>query len=465
MTTSRPALPLPPVELCRLSVDGPAGCADLAVPVSTPMSELLPVLVRHVAAGQDEQGIPWVLQRLGEDPLDPDGTPESLGLHHGDVLYLRPVDTPLPRLAFDDISDGVATVISDRPDRWRPEMTRRLALVLAWLAVVGLAATLLGAGPGAPAAVGCEAAAVILAGVSVLLQRAGAGAGATLVTGGGACLLAALAGLALPFGGTREYHLGVPGLTAAACGALIIAGALLLLRTEPPLLPGTVLVTAFVTAIGVALTSGAGMSPAQAAGVIACVIFVVGHMAPRIALRSARLRVPHLPHNAEELQEDIDPVEPELVARGVTIAGTFLDVLALSSALVHAVALWLLVHDHGWASEWLALLLGGAVLLSVRQPTGARQRVPLVVAGALGPALLLIVRGADTGPAGRAAVAVALLAGVVLLAVGAWRLPHSRLRPLWGHLGDILEMVIAVVLLPLLLQLLHVYAYFRALAG
>jgi type VII secretion integral membrane protein EccD len=463
MTTSPPVLPLPPVELCRLTVDGPAGRADLAVPVSTPVSELLPVLLRHVAAGQDEQGIPWVLQRLGEDPLDPDGTPESLGLHHGDVLYLRPVDTPLPRLVFDDVSDGVATVISDRPDRWRPEMTRRLALVLAWLAVVGLAVTLLGAGPGAPAAGGCAAAAVILAGVSVPLQRAGAGAG--LATGGGACLLAALTGFALPFDGTREYHLGVSGLTAAACGALIIAGALLLLRAVPPLLPGTVLVTAVVTAIGALLTSRAGMSPAQAVAVMACAIFVVGHLAPRIALRSARLRVPHLPHNAEELQEDIDPVEPEQVARGVNIAGTFLDVLALSSALVHAVAFWLLIHDHGWAGEWLALLLSGAVLLSVRQPTGARQRVPLVVAGTLGPALLLIVRGADTGPVGRVAVAVALLAGAVLLAVGAWRLPQSRLRPLWGHLGDILEMAITVALLPLLLQLLHVYAYFRALAG
>lgn len=58
-----------------------------------------------------------------------------------------------------------------------------------------------------------------------------------------------------------------------------------------------------------------------------------------------------------------------------------------------------------------------------------------------------------------------LLLAALLLLVGAWRLPTSRLRPLWGHIGDILELLSAIALLPLLLQLLHVYAFFRALAG
>jgi hypothetical protein len=35
----------------------------------------------------------------------------------------------------------------------------------------------------------------------------------------------------------------------------------------------------------------------------------------------------------------------------------------------------------------------------------------------------------------------------------------------WGHLGDLLEIVTAIAVLPLLLQVLHAYAYFRGLAG
>ena len=54
------------------------------------------------------------------------------------------------------------------------------------------------------------------------------------------------------------------------------------------------------------------------------------------------------------------------------------------------------------------------------------------------------------------AVAVALLAA-------ARRLPGRRLLPIWGQLADTAELWTSIALIPLLLQLLHVYARFRAL--
>ncbi len=59
-------------DLCRISVVGPDGWADLAVPLSTTISALLPVLVRYTVANATRADATWVLQRLGGLPLDPD---------------------------------------------------------------------------------------------------------------------------------------------------------------------------------------------------------------------------------------------------------------------------------------------------------------------------------------------------------------------------------------------------------
>ena len=79
------------------------------MPVSTPVSALLPVLLRHTVDRRPAPDGSWVLQRLGEAPLDPDGTPETLDWLEGEQLYLRPAEDPLPELDFDDLADGIAT--------------------------------------------------------------------------------------------------------------------------------------------------------------------------------------------------------------------------------------------------------------------------------------------------------------------------------------------------------------------
>ncbi|WP_420309358.1 type VII secretion integral membrane protein EccD [Streptomyces sp. YS-B37] len=465
MTTAVP-LPARTAEVCRLTVEAPDGRADLAVPVTTPVSALLPVLLRHTAAGPDTQGTPWTLQRLGEDPLDPEATPESAGLRDGDVLHLRPAEAALPALHFDDVSDGVAHTVGSGPGRWRPELTRKLGLALASLALAALAAALLGAGPGPLTAVTAGVIALVLAAGCASAARMHAVPGAILVAGVGAFGFAALAGTTLREGPSGGFAPGTTGILVAAGCVVALAGGLLALGALPLVVPGTVLLTAVAAAVGAGLAETAGLHGFQAASVVAVGLFVLGHLAPRLALRTARLRVPQLPHDAEELQQDIEPEPGERVTGRVTVATACLDAIGISSALVWAVALWLLAdREHGWTGWLLPLCLSLAVLLRARGTNGTLQRVPAVLAGAYGLGLVLIVRVAPTGPVGRASVLAALLAAALLLLVGAWRLPRARLLPVWGHLGDLLETVTAIALLPLLLQVLHAYTYFRGLAG
>ncbi|MDI5972861.1 type VII secretion integral membrane protein EccD [Streptomyces sp. SL13] len=464
MTTAYAAADSGP-RVCRITVVGPEGRADLAVPAGTPLSALMPVLVRHVAPGPAEPGTPWVLQRLGEDPLDPDGTPDSTGLRHGDLLYLRPAPAVLPALQFDDISDGVALTVGALPGRWRPALTRGLALALAVVALVALAAALLGAGPGARSAVPAAVAALVLGAGCVAAARAGANRGAAVTAGLGCLGFAALVGLTFRHGPGGGYAPGLPGLLVAAGCVVVCAVALLALRALPPEIPGTALLTAVAAGIATGLMTVAGWHGGQAATVVAVAMFAGGHFGPRLTLRLARLRVPLLPRDAEELQRDIEPEPQERVERRVRIATLCLDVISLSSAFVYVAGVWFMTHADGWIGWVLPLLFCAAVLLRSRALTGTLQRLPLVVAGAVGLVTLLLVRLAPDGPDARIAVTAVLLAAVGGLLVAAWRLPSGRLLPVWGQSGDTLEMVTAIALLPLLLQALHTYAYFRSLAG
>ncbi|MCG6495624.1 type VII secretion integral membrane protein EccD [Kitasatospora sp. A2-31] len=464
MTTAPP--PVEATEVCRITVDGPTGRADLAVPVTTTVAALLPVLLRALPERAARPDLPWVLQRLGEEPLDPEATPATAGLRHGDVLLLRPAEAALPVPHFDDLADGVAHSVGRAPGRWQPDLTRALALLLAGAALTALAAALLGGGPGPATAARCSAVAAVLAVGAAVTARMRAERGAVLLAGIGALAFAALAGLTartVPDGG----HLpDATGVLAGAGAAVALAALLLGVGALPLAVPGTALLAGVATAAGALAVRADWTSPVRAAALAAVALFVLGHLAPRLALRTARLRVPHLPRDAEELQHDTAPEPGDRLARRVTVATACLDAVAAASALVQAAAVTLLVLlDRSWTGWLLPVALGSAVLLRARGTDGTAQRVPALLLGAYAPALVLGLRAAPAGPAGRTAAAAVLLGAAALLLLAAWRLPRARLLPLWGHLGDLAETATAIALLPLLLQVLGAYGALRALAG
>ncbi|MFF2141680.1 type VII secretion integral membrane protein EccD [Kitasatospora sp. NPDC058190] len=445
-------------EVCRITVDGPAGRSDLAIPVTLSVAALQSVLLDALPERSAEPGTAWVLQRLGEDPLDPAGTAQTLGLHDGDVLHLRPAETALPALQFDDLADGVAHVVGGQADRWQPRSTRRLALALAGLMLLALAAALLGNGPGTLTAACAGGLAVALAGGSAAARRLVADRAAAVITGGAALLFGALAGLTS--GGPRP---GAPGVLIAAGCVTVLSAVLLAVRALPIALAGTALLTALSAAGAAALVELAHWSAEQAGSMTAGAMFVLGHFGPRAVLRVARLRAPQLPNNAEELQEDIEPEPQERVERRVATATACLDALGLAGALVHTAGFWYLVHRPDWTGWLVPLVFAAAVLLRARGLTGTVQRVSAVLSGVAGLIVLLLVRVAAAGDGPRLAVLALLLTSATLLLLAARRLPNSRPLPVWGHTGDILELLTSLALLPLLVQTVHLYAAVRLL--
>jgi type VII secretion integral membrane protein EccD len=453
-------------EVCRLTIAGPAGRADLAVPVTTPVSVLLPALLRHIPADPARPVGTWTLQRLGEPPLDLDATPQTAGLLHGDVLYLRPADDPMPELEFDDASEGVAHAVGARADRWRPEATRRLFLALACLVLAALAAAVPLAGKGVVVPVLYGVAAVGL-GVVCALERPGAGRGTAIVTGLASCVFAVLTGLTAVAPDHTVTSAGSAGIAVGTvCGVLIAAVVLLPSALVPLAVTGTALFAPFLAALTAGVSGLTGWDTTRSVSTVTVAAFLFGHLAPRASLRLARVRAPQLPHNAAELQEDIEPHREGQLSRRSAAADALLTVYTLCTALLCTVCFTLLALADGWAAQVFPLVFATALLLRAKSLNGIWQRVPTAFSGVAGMLAVVLSWTASAGGTGmRCAALLCLLIAGVLLLIGARRLPTARLLPVWGHSADILELLTALALLPLLLQLLHVYAHVRAAVG
>jgi hypothetical protein len=105
------------------------------------------------------------------------------------------------------------------------------------------------------------------------------------------------------------------------------------------------------------------------------------------------------------------------------------------------------------------------LLLRARILVGVWQRASLTVAGTFGLVITLVSLAAHAAPQQRLILLLALPAVAVVLLVAARQLPGRRLLPVWGHVGDISDLLVSVALLPVLLQLVHAFAFFRSLAG
>ncbi|MET0132134.1 MAG: type VII secretion integral membrane protein EccD [Kibdelosporangium sp.] len=460
--------------LVRVRVHGPKGRADLAVPVATPLTDLVPVLLRHtdddLASAEPGLAGDWVLQRVGGPPLDPDGTPETLDWVEGEQFYLRPADAAMPALDFDDIADGMATAVAKQRDRWRPEFSRVLLLGVAAAAV--LTALFVLRVPGAPVgalwmsavlAVGC-------AGMTVLAARVRVDRALVALLGVAAESFAWQAGVLV----ADAPGLGpVPSPAGAvwAGGAVAVVGGLLLgaravLAPEVPLLPFSVAVLGGVgLVVPSALHAFTGASGTKAIAITATVFLAAMTAAPRVVLRLARLHGPQLPRSTEDLQLDIEPLPAAQVVGRTAFADQCLSTLAVVTALVHAVSAVLLLDEADWAQTTLVALFAALLALRARVHLTVAQRVAPAAASVSGSALLLLALTRDIGPGWRWVPLVALAIITVLAVTGALRPATRRPRPVWAHLASILESAAALAVVPILLQVLGVYAWARGLAG
>ncbi|MEU1085994.1 type VII secretion integral membrane protein EccD [Streptomyces sp. NPDC005892] len=455
--------------LCRLTVRTRERLIDLAVPADVPVSDLLPVLLDHAGHDLAERGIEhggWVLQRLGEEPLDVERTPEGLALRDGETLFLRPRTEVLPPVHFDDLVDGVAGTMRDRPHGWEARTSRWL---LRGTAVVLLAAGLLVLalpGGSAPlrAAVAAATGLLVLFGAATASRAVGdSAAGAAL-----GVLVApylGLAGALLPSGDAHAHLTGarlLAGSAAAAGGAVLAVAAV---AAFVPLLL-TAAVVALAGALWGALMLVTDWPAAHAASVLAVLAVVFGGLVPSIAFRLSGLRLPALPTNAEQLQEGIEPHPSQVVVSRTALAEEWMTALYTGTGLICAVVLTALVTVRpDSAAVVTAGVLCLLLLLHARGIGNMWQRPAVMLPGLYGLVLMAVRAAGSMDAAHRPFLIAALVAAAVSAAIASWTVPGRRILPYWGRAADILHSLLAVAVIPLTLWVLGVYTALRTANG
>ncbi|GLY00705.1 type VII secretion integral membrane protein EccD [Actinoplanes sp. NBRC 101535] len=462
-------------QLCRITVIGPERRVDLAVPTRTPVASLMPLLVRHTTnlARVPDGDVPeesWVLQRLGQTPFELSGTPESLDWLEGEEMYLRPAQDPLPELDFDDLAEGVATMVNRRADRWQPEYRRVLFLVLSMVAMGTLAAVLVDRGPVLPQVIvgGVLAAGLFIAAlVSARRQNDGA---FPLLFGGGAAFFAAVATSSAVDGNPDGVSLTGPALLAAAVGVMVVAALLLIAqRTVTPVMPFPPMLIIGVTAAMVVLVlltqSIAQLTAPAVSGTAASLILMLIVLAPRMAVKFSRLRGPQLPKTGADMSYDIEPEDSDVVKSRANDADTYLTVCMTASALVLPVLMHFTMEAPGWSGWTLVLVISSAILLRSRTFFGLWQRIALVAAGTVGY-LMVVLKFSDMfGESGRYVLLGGLVALLIPLVMAALRPWPRRMLPFWEYTATGLDVATGLVVLPVLAQVLGLYAWARGLFG
>lgn len=447
---------------------------DVALPTEATLTDLLPAVFPQFGAEWLEQGADhegWVVQRVGEAPLETDRTLAELNLFDGETIYLRPRADQLAAIDYDDLVDGVGEQVREHPGAWQPRHTR-------WMFRIGAACAFLlglvlipGTGSGgAQVFVALSVAALLLGGSALVARGVADPLMATIMAGVAACF-GAVGGVLL-VRVLNSLDPRAPAATLPSQASVGLAVALLVLSVGVFVVADAALLFAggilFALALAVAglIASVAPVTVAQAAGIGLVICLIIGVFLPAMAFRLSGLTLPMLPTGADELSEDIDPVPAKLVVeRGAATVGYSMALHAGLGAAV-SVLLPMLVFDGGVWTMVLSLVIAFLLLLRARHPIGVVQRWAIMV-----PAIVCVVENlrhiaTEQTEFGRLlAVCVPLFVAGVVMLLFSRLLPGKRQRPYWGRAVEILESVTAVAVIPILLQVLGVYAWMRGLAG
>jgi type VII secretion integral membrane protein EccD len=463
--------------LARVTINAPQRRLDVALPEQVPLAELLPEVLRHAGEGLADDGERhggWVLRRTDGAVL---ATAQALlpqGVRDGEVLHLVPARAQWPELEYDDVVEAIADGARRRGSAWSPAATRAAVLAGAGVPLaVGLLAVL-AAGPGRPTgwpvALG---AALLLTLAGTVASRAYADGAAGAALGGYALPYAAAAGaLAVgtgdpvgPFPPLR--WLGAPELLAGSVALLLVAVLGLLgvaSRSRVFMAGSTVGLVGAATALG-----GLLLTPAGTAAVLLCVlVFALGAL-PLLAIRLGKLPLPPISLPSATPAGGPDGVR-DLPDRGrvhAAVARTeeLLTGMLLGHAVLAVAAATVLATAGGTAGRLLVAVGAAVLLLRSRLFVAVRHRVPPVVAGLAGAAVLGGVLADRAGRTGLPALTVGgLLLALVAVAAGT-TYARRPVSPYLGRLADLTDTALVVSVVPVACAVLDLYDSARGLLG
>jgi type VII secretion integral membrane protein EccD len=456
-------------DLRRVTLVAPQGRFDVALPAGVPLAYLVPTLLQQAGAELAEAGVAhggWVVQRLGGWPFDTGQSAAALGIADGEILYLRPRRAELPPPVFDDAAEAISRTLAEQAPRWDLAASRVGALcAVGALLAASIAGLLLAGPPWRLPAVAAGAAALTLLVAGGLMSRAAGDALAGAVLGCGAGAFGALCG----FLGFAHQHAPLTGTGAGG----VLAGSSVGLVTEvlAAVFVGTgtpVFAAASVVGLaGVAAGLAAPHVPAGGGAAVAlCAGFLLTPFIPVLSYRAAGLPRPFLPGTAEELRRGADTVPGEELARRTLLASSYMSCLIAACAVISVAAAGFLLASPGWPGPALAGVTALLALLRSRVFAGRAQRGWLTgaaVAAAVTAVTGLAARSGAHAAAGTGIAALAAVAAIVVAALAARSGgPGGSRSPLTARLLDLTELAAAVATIPLVLEVLGVYARLRA---
>ncbi|MDQ6524802.1 type VII secretion integral membrane protein EccD [Nocardioides sp. LHD-245] len=431
--------------LVRVTVTSGTRRVDLVLPGAIPVAELLPELARSV--GLLDPATVHGGYRVGTADgrrLTLDTGLTLQGIEDGGLLTVTAgVDDPAPRV-YDDVVEAMTDVVEHDLEPWAPAAGRRTALVAAGLFLaLGAGALLIQRGSDIAAAATALVAVALCAGAIVLSRAQGeheAGVGVAWLGAG----YAAAAGIMFAPDGDTWF---ADPLAAAGAGALV-AGVVCLIGLGPgrTLAFPPIVVGALGVGVGVYVRSSPdGLAPAPLLTTVLVLVVLAGSIFPWLALGATTTRVDQL-YSPADITADPDDIERARVAADARVAHEILLAISGTVGLLLVLVAPLAV-SLGVTGTLLAVDACLIVVLRTRQyRTGSEVLLGLAsgVAGIVAVAVAVLAFHPDWRPT--LAVVLAVVGAVLLVATLSPAAPSVRR----GRLGDVLESVALLTLLPLL---------------
>lgn len=457
----------------RVTVVAPRTRIDVALPADVSVADLLPMLLemsRETAQDGGARHGGWCLAKLGDAPLDPSRTLASLGVVDGELLQLRRRAENPPAPLYDDVVDAIAEAepASFRP--WTKETARRIGHVAGALALVVSSVTLLlgGLNPAFHLAAAIVGAVATIACVAV---------GATVARGYAApttgVIIAAAGGLPLAFVAGMNI---VPGpqnlrpamLLGSALVVVVAAASIMLIGTGITTFIAGATAGLFGAVAFTVATIVPGQAPAGIAAGAAAVALAGVSALPRVTIQLAKLPLPTVPSNAEDLKEDTGFPDFAVIERRAGIAHDYMTGMIIGCGAVASVSAVIAAAAPSSATPVfgaiMAVVVAAVLLLRARSYANSQQAVALQVSG------IVAAAGVFAGWLATASPLVLLLfvfGTLVLVAAAALVLgvvfPDQKFSPPLRRTVDIIEAILIAAVLPLSLAVMNLYTVLRHL--